>query len=144
MTIEKTRSSIVTIASFLPWRTINVAIRHTNRVIRLHNDLGMLDKEIQESGVNFFMITYYKMLTNQKITIKRGLVKAGRYVLQLAGFFGQEYYGMLKQIQTKSGQIEELVFRVLAFHSCFYDHSKHDYHTTSLTNTQTLFDIGSA
>ena len=117
---------------------IDVATRHASRATRLYNDLRTFDKEMAEGNVNSVMIAYYKVLADHEVPPESGLAEAKRYILQLADFFGRECYTLLKQIHTESGQVEETLSRLVAFHSYFYGRSEHDYHITSLSNIQTL------
>jgi hypothetical protein len=122
---------------------IDAATRHASRATRLYNDLRTFDKETAEGNVNSVMIAYYKVLADQEVAVERGWAEAKRYILQLADFFGRECYTLLEQIHTESGQVEETLFRLVAFHSYFYIRREDDYHITSLADIRTLLVTGS-
>ncbi len=122
---------------------IDTATRHASRAIRLYNDFRTLDKEIAEGNINSVIVAYYKIMGSHEVTMEKGLAEARRYILQLADFFGQECYNTLEQIHTESRQVEETLSRLVAFHSYFYGHGKHDYGITSLADILTLLSAKS-
>lgn len=109
-------------------------IRYAGAAARLYNDVRSLDREIQEKNINSAFIIYHTMLEkDSSISRERGLSEARQQVLELADSYAQRSYDLVRQFSTESGQIEEVISRVVAFHSYCYGHSErgYDYYTTS-------------
>jgi len=118
---------------------ISEALRYTSLALRLYNDLQTFDKEIEEGKINSIVIKYHAMLNKDPNTTKgSALAQAKQCVLQLANSYAQKCYELTEQIETDTGQIERIIYRLVAFHAYFY--SQHDYHTTPLTTLQEIFD----
>lgn len=119
---------------------IEKAIEYAGAAIRLYNDVQTFDKEMHEGGINAILITYHALLAAcPQADKKRLLDEAKGHILGLADSYAQRCYHQLERIQTDAGQFEETTRRLVAFHSSFY--RQHDYHTTSVSQVNALFDI---
>ncbi|CAG0935610.1 hypothetical protein TFLX_04453 [Thermoflexales bacterium] len=112
---------------------IDAALHCTGAAIRLYNDYQTLDKELQEGNVNSAMILYQALRRENATALEaRLLAEARQRTLQLADDYAQRCRDLVKQVQTSSGQINETLLRIVAFHADFY--RERDYHNTSLAS----------
>jgi hypothetical protein len=110
---------------------IGEAIKNASAAVRLYNDLRSYDKEVRkENTINSITITYRAILGENPNATEEVLSEANRHVLQLADSYAQNCYNLFKQFQTESGQFEQTISRMVAFHRYFYREIG-DYHTTS-------------
>jgi hypothetical protein len=117
---------------------IDEAITHAGAAARLYNDVRTLDKEIQEGGMNSVLIVYQAMLQGDLDSTGEGsLDEAKQYVLQQADSYAEKCYDLLGWIDTDSGQVEETIFRLIAFHAYYYGR-EYDYHITSLAEAYAM------
>jgi hypothetical protein len=117
---------------------IDEAITYAGAAARLYNDVRTLDKELQEGGVNSVLIALQAMLKrNVKSTKEGALDRAKQYVLQQAGSYAQKCYDLLDRFDTDSGQVEETIYRLIAFHAYYYG-CEYDYHSTSLAEAYAM------
>ncbi len=119
--------------------SLDPAFQCAGTAIRLYNDYQTFDKEVQEGKVNSAVILYYSLLGQDSDTSKGQLwTEVRQRVLQLADAYAQKCGGLVKQIHTASGQIEEALSRIVSFSADFY--REHDYHTTSAAETKALLE----
>jgi hypothetical protein len=123
---------------------IDEAITHAGAAARLYNDVRTLDKEIQEGGMNSILIAYQAMIERNPDSTEEGaLDEARQYVLRQADSYAQKCYDLLGRINTDSGQVEETIFRLIAFHAYYYGR-EYDYHITSLAEAYAMIGVGTS
>lgn len=126
---------------------VEQAIEYAGAAIRLYNDLQTFDKELQESNINSIVIEYHT-ITNQNFDPltksdqfdESILFQARQNISRLADSYAQRCCGMIKKIHTSTGQMEEMLSRIVAFHAYFY--GEHDYHTTALSEVNEMLKYG--
>jgi hypothetical protein len=110
-------------------------IRYAGAAARLYNDVRSVDREAQEKSMNSIFIVYHTMLgKDPKADNKKTWLAAKQHILHLADFYAQRSYKSIGHFETDSRQIEEVIRRVVAFHSYFYGRSNNDYHLASLAD----------
>ncbi len=113
--------------------SIDTACLYTGIAVRLYNDYQTLDKELQEGNINSALILYQTLRRENPATAEaRLLAEARQGTLQLADVYAQRCRDLVRQVQTASGQINEILTRMVAFHADFY--RERDYHNTSWAN----------
>jgi len=121
---------------------IGEAVKNASAAVRLYNDLRSYDKEVRkENTINSITVTYFAIRgENPHANEEEVLSKASRHVLQLADSYAQKCYNVFKQFQTESGQFEQIISRMVAFHRYFYREIG-DYHTTSQDKAHKMLSI---
>jgi hypothetical protein len=113
---------------------IQEVLRTTGAAIRLYNDIRTYEKEVQESNINSITIAMNNLEGNNAAgSSKMQLEQARAKVLRMANQYAELSNQLASEIQTGTGQFEEMIQRILAFHAHFYGSSQHkkDYHTIS-------------
>lgn len=119
---------------------INETIDHCSRVVRLYNDFQTFEKEMREGVINsIFIVCCAALNSGSKKDMQSILFDAKEHILELADFYIYRCRESAERIQTKSGQFEEAICRLVAFVPFFY--SEHDYHTTSMAKVNEFLGV---
>lgn len=113
------------------------AVESGSASVRFFNDFRSFERETQENNVNSVLIMYYELLKKAQSQVDADrLLEAKQHILQLADDYKEECEKRVQQIQTDSGQIEEIILRLATFASHLYGNEKsnYDYHTISVAD----------
>jgi hypothetical protein len=117
---------------------LNEIILHTGAAIRLYNDVRTYEKEVKEANFNSITIELNLLKTKRPEPFHQQVFEqAQESILQLANQYAELSCQLADQKQTLSGQFEEMIQRIVAFHAFFYGSRQHsyDYHTISTSDT---------
>ncbi len=122
---------------------INELILQTGAAIRLYNDVRTYQKEVQEANIN--AITILQKALSGKLpdcSNEELLGRAQANVLRLAGQYAENCFALSEQAVSDTGQFENMIRRIVAFHANFYGSQKHtfDYHTISSSDTFSMIE----
>lgn len=113
---------------------INETLLQTGAAIRLYNDVRTFEKEVQEHNINALTILLNSLETRQpELTPFERFDKAQDTVIRLANQYAEKSCALANQLHTGTGQFEEMIRRIVAFHAHFYgsQNRQRDYHTMS-------------
>lgn len=116
--------------------SINEPITCASAAMRLYNDVKTFEKETQESKINSVLIGYHAMLDENPGTTEQSVSRAKHYISQMADSYAQRCYDLTRRIGTESGQFEEIIHHLVAFHASYY--REHDYHSTPIAEVSKL------
>jgi hypothetical protein len=123
------------------WESVNQLVEHTSASVRLYNDFQSFDKEMQEGNVNAILIVYHSMRAKTENPSEDDretmLSQAKQQIWQLANGYRDRCYGLASERRSTSGQFEDTLRRMVAFHEFFY--RKQDYNNTSMADVTQFF-----
>jgi len=117
---------------------LNEIILNTGAAIRLYNDVRTYEKEVREANINAVTLVLNTLETKKSaLPAQQHLEQAQENVLQIANQYAEKSCQLAGQQQTQTGQFEEMIQSIVAFHAFFYGSRQHnrDYHTISPSDT---------
>jgi hypothetical protein len=118
-------------------------ISSTGAAIRLYNDVRTYEKEVQESNINSITIAQNMLEKSQpSLPAQEKFNQARNRVMSMANQYAEKCYKLNASIQTGSGQFEQMIHRIVAFHAYFYGSQQHnkDYHTISSNDSFSMIN----
>lgn len=117
---------------------LNQIILCTGAAIRLYNDVRTYEKEVREGNINAVTLMEHALMTErQGLSPQHRLELAQEKVLQRANEYAEKSCAQAGIHQGHTGQFEEMIRRIVAFHAYFYGSRQHnqDYHTITPAET---------
>ena len=117
---------------------LNEIMLNTGAAIRLYNDVRTYEKEVKEGNINALTLVLNSLEEKREgLSAHQMFEQAQETVLQTANGYAEKSCNLAGYQHTNTGQFEEMIRRIIAFHAYLYGSRQHnlDYHTISSSDT---------